>query len=101
MKITRRQLRQVIKESLLLKESAEEAFDVLYDYLDSRFGEIITYEELAEILIDESIPVAAIDSAIKRLEGDGQHVGMLIPNDWGDPERKTGWTIHRYEGYSL
>jgi hypothetical protein len=110
MKITRSQLRQVIKESLrhdgFTKMSVEKAFNMLYDYLDSRFGETITYEELIEIIEDdpyneEPIPVASIDSAIKRLEGDGVQAGLLIPNDWGDPERKTGWTIHRYEGYSL
>lgn len=123
MKITRMQLKKLLIEAIgdgkfdnneaadfkaLLDEATQSAFDVLYDYLDDRGGgETIKHEELKEIVANSRydqeaiIPDEAIDAAIKRLEGDGNQTGMLIPSDWADPTRSAGWTIGRYAGYSL
>ena len=119
MKITKRQLRKIIKEAIDLSDReanphdgsmygepeggydaklAEEAYDVLYDYLDSRPDSHVTFEELKEIVNDTRYlpgegPISddQINQAITELEGDGVMTALLMPVDYND--RSKGWTV--------
>ena len=119
MKITRNQIGRIIREVIDFSDReanphdgsmhgepeggydaslAEEAYDILYDYLDSRPGSNVTFEELKEIVNDtrylpgeDPIPDDQINHAITELEGDGVMTALLMPIDYND--RSKGWTV--------